>query len=61
MINDDGTAQNWQNIQVTTTPPGEDSRNRDGEATDFPMVAAIPADQTCTGTVAGQDNVCLVR
>ncbi|EON97439.1 putative mas3 protein [Phaeoacremonium minimum UCRPA7] len=60
-INDDGTAQTWQNLQVTTTPPGEDSRFRDGAATDFPMVAAIPADQTCTGTVAGQDNVCLVR
>ena len=25
------------------------------------MAAAIPASQTCTGEVAGQDNVCLVR
>lgn len=32
-----------------------------GAATDFPLNAAIPADQSCTGTVAGQDNVCLVR
>jgi hypothetical protein len=24
-------------------------------------VAAIPASQSCTGAVAGQDNVCLVR
>lgn len=32
-----------------------------GEASDFPLVAAIPATQNCTGTVAGQDNVCLVR
>jgi len=24
-------------------------------------VAAVPAKQACTGTVAGQDNVCLVR
>jgi len=24
-------------------------------------VAAIPAAQNCSGTVAGQDNVCLVR
>lgn len=29
--------------------------------TDFPLAATIPADQSCTGTVAGQDNVCLVR
>ncbi|KAJ9144088.1 Cas1 appressorium specific protein [Pleurostoma richardsiae] len=61
MINDDGTAETWEDIAVTTTPPGENSRNRDGAATDFPLVAAVPADQTCTGSVAGQDNVCLVR
>lgn len=29
--------------------------------TDFPLKAEIPAGQTCTGTVAGQNNVCLVR
>ncbi|EGY17069.1 hypothetical protein VD0002_g330 [Verticillium dahliae] len=61
MINADGTGATWENIQVTTTPPGQNSRNRGGAQTDFPMVAAIPADQTCTGTVAGQDQVCLVR
>ncbi|KAI0905979.1 hypothetical protein F4823DRAFT_110042 [Ustulina deusta] len=60
-INADGTAQAWEDITVTTTPPGENSRNREGAATDFPLVAAIPDDQTCTGTVAGQDNACLVR
>lgn len=37
------------------------NKNQDGEATDFPLTAAIPAGQTCTGTVAGQDGVCLVR
>jgi hypothetical protein len=36
-------------------------RNQDGEQTDFALTAAIPAGQTCTGTVAGQENVCLVR
>jgi len=61
MINADGTGQQWTDIQVTTTPPGRNSRNRQGESTDFPLVAAIPAAQSCTGTVAGQDNVCLVR
>lgn len=35
--------------------------HQDGEMTDFALTAAIPASQTCTGTVAGQDNVCLVR
>lgn len=60
-INADGTGTTWQNINVATTPPGQNSRNRGGAQTDFPMVANIPADQTCTGNVAGQDNVCLVR
>ncbi|EJT76908.1 hypothetical protein GGTG_06822 [Gaeumannomyces tritici R3-111a-1] len=60
-INLDATAQQWTPIQVATTPPGQNSRNRQGAATDFPMVAAIPASQQCTGTAAGQKNVCLVR
>lgn len=60
-INADGTGESWEDIDVTTTPPGKNSRNRDGAATDFPLVAAIPEDQTCTGTVAGQANACLVR
>ncbi len=83
MINADGTGADWQDIDVTTTPPGKNSRNQvqlppfspfhpksfcatdtrhqDGAATDFPLKAAIPADQQCTGTVAGQESVCLVR
>ncbi|CAI0647219.1 unnamed protein product [Colletotrichum noveboracense] len=61
MINADATGAQWTNINVITTPPGQNSRNRDGAMTDFPLKAAIPADQTCTGTVAGQSNVCLVR
>ncbi|RYP40764.1 hypothetical protein DL769_011721 [Monosporascus sp. CRB-8-3] len=60
-INADGTGQTWESIQVTQSPPGDDSRDRDGAATDFPMTAAIPADQQCTGTAAGQENLCLVR
>ncbi|PKS12282.1 hypothetical protein jhhlp_001582 [Lomentospora prolificans] len=61
MINDDGTGTTWTDIQVTQNVPGQRGRNRDGETTDFPLTAAIPASQECTGTVAGQDNVCLVR
>ncbi|KAH8912818.1 hypothetical protein BR93DRAFT_984096 [Coniochaeta sp. PMI_546] len=61
MINADGTGTAWQDITVTQQAPGKNSNNRQGAATDFPLNAAIPADQSCTGTVAGQDNVCLVR
>ncbi|KAF5253136.1 hypothetical protein FANTH_1967 [Fusarium anthophilum] len=62
MINADGTGTSWENIQVTTNVAGNDrGRNRDGEMGDFPLVASIPSGQNCTGTVAGEDNVCLVR
>ncbi|CVL11529.1 probable gEgh 16 protein [Fusarium proliferatum] len=62
MINADGTGTSWENIPVTTNVEGnERGRNRDGEMGDFPLVASIPAGQNCTGTVAGEDNVCLVR
>ncbi|KAK6853627.1 hypothetical protein PG995_010439 [Apiospora arundinis] len=57
----DGTGTKWTDIQVMQSPPGQNSRNRDGAKTDFPLKAAIPADAKCTGTVAGQENVCLVR
>ncbi|EHA55472.1 MAS3 protein [Pyricularia oryzae 70-15] len=60
-LNDDASGAQWQQIRVTTTPPGRNSRNRDGAMTDFPLVAEIPQRQACTGTVAGQTNVCLVR
>ncbi|KAM0347318.1 hypothetical protein ACHAPU_004837 [Fusarium lateritium] len=62
MINADGTGASWDDITVTTNVEGNDrGRNRDGQMGDFPLIASIPADQSCTGTVAGEDNVCLVR
>jgi hypothetical protein len=60
-MNTDGTGTQWTDIQVTQSPPGQNSRNRDGAETDFPMRAVIPAGTTFTGTVAGQENVGLVR
>lgn len=61
MINDDGTAETWTEIEVTQQVPGRRGNRRRGSETDFPLTAAIPADQECTGEVAGQENVCLVR
>ncbi|AEO66772.1 uncharacterized protein THITE_16657, partial [Thermothielavioides terrestris NRRL 8126] len=61
MINADATAQSWTNIQVIQNVPGRNSRNAAGSKTDFPLTASIPAGQACTGTVAGQTGVCLVR
>ncbi|CAM1508916.1 Fc.00g026550.m01.CDS01 [Cosmosporella sp. VM-42] len=62
MINDDGTAATWSDLTVTQNVDGSArGRNRAGSATDFPLAVAIPNDQQCTGSVAGEDNVCLVR
>jgi len=60
MIDTSGTGTNWQAIDVTQQVPGNNGRSQ-ARATDIPLKAAIPADTTCTGTVAGQTNVCMVR
>ncbi|KAF2659764.1 hypothetical protein K491DRAFT_688870 [Lophiostoma macrostomum CBS 122681] len=62
MIDATGTGTNWQPMQVTQNVAGNaQGRNNDNAKTDLPLAAAIPAGQTCTGTVAGQSNVCMVR
>lgn len=62
MINGDGTAQSWQNIQVTQNVPGNQrGRNNGGSKSDIPLKVAIPPNQQCTGNVAGQAGVCMVR
>jgi hypothetical protein len=59
-INTDATGQNWQTIQVTQQVPGNNGRSQ-AKAQDIPLKAAIPAGMSCTGTVAGQQNVCMVK
>jgi hypothetical protein len=62
MIDATGTGTNWTPITVTQNLEGSDrGRNRDTQMQDLPLTAAIPAGQTCTGTVAGQTGVCMVR
>jgi hypothetical protein len=59
-MNTDATGQTWQSVDVQTNVPGTNSRSR-AKATDFPLKVAMPAQMSCTGNVAGQNNVCLVR
>ncbi|KAF2689088.1 hypothetical protein K458DRAFT_291083 [Lentithecium fluviatile CBS 122367] len=62
MIDATGTGTQWTPVQVTTNVDGNArGRNNDQQMQDLPLNVAIPADQTCTGTVAGQSNVCMVR
>lgn len=62
MIDATGTGTQWTEIQVTQNVDGNArGRNNDQQMQDLPLNAAIPAGQTCTGTVAGQSNVCMVR
>ena len=49
-------------MTVTTQVDGNArGRNNDNAKTDLPLVAAVPAGQTCTGTVAGQVSCLLPR
>ena len=62
MIDATGTGTQWTAIQVTQNVDGNArGRNNANAKTDLPLKAAIPAGQTCNGTVAGQENVCMVR
>lgn len=56
----DTAATTWTDINVTTSPPGDDrGNNRDTQMQDLPLNVQIPAGTQCTGTAAGQQNVCL--
>ena len=62
MIDASGTGANWVPMTVTQNLPGNDrGRNRDTQLQDQPLTVQVDAAQTCTGTVAGQSNVCMVR
>lgn len=62
MIDASGTGTQWAPATVATNVDGNArGRNNDNAKTDLPLNVAIPANQTCTGTVAGQSNVCMVR
>ncbi|KAL1592860.1 hypothetical protein SLS60_011277 [Paraconiothyrium brasiliense] len=62
MIDATGTGTQWAPATVATNVDGNArGRNNDNAKTDLPLNVAIPANQTCTGTVAGQANVCMVR
>jgi len=62
MIDATGTGTNWTPMTVTQNLQGNDrGRNRDTQMQDLPLNVQVAATQTCTGTVAGQSNVCMVR
>jgi hypothetical protein len=62
MVDPTATGTNWQAATVTQNLPGNDrGRNRDTQMQDLPLTVSMPAGMTCTGTVAGQSNVCMVR
>lgn len=60
MIDSTGAGTQWIAMGVVTNVPGENSRSK-AKATDFPLTAKVAADQTCTGSVAGMEGVCMVR
>jgi len=61
MIDSTGTGTGgWTKMEVATNVPGKNSRSK-AKAEDFPLTAKVAADQTCTGSMGGMDNVCMVR
>lgn len=63
MMDASGTGQSFDTmLQVTQNVDGNArGRNNDQQMQDLPLNVAIPADAACTGTVAGQSNVCMVK
>ncbi|KAH8110391.1 hypothetical protein DFH11DRAFT_1514409 [Phellopilus nigrolimitatus] len=57
-VSTDATGANFAAMTVTTNVPGKNSLST-AKATDFPLVAQMPAGATCTGGANG--NACLVR
>ena len=58
----DPTAQgnNFQDMTISTNVPGNNGKS--GAANqDFPLVAQMPTGVACTGTVAGQNNLCMIK
>lgn len=55
-----GTGTAFQPMTVTANVPGKNSRS-DAKATDFNLAATVPANQQCTGAMAGATGVCMVR
>ncbi|KAG8681591.1 hypothetical protein FRC08_015537 [Ceratobasidium sp. 394] len=57
-VSSDATGQTFTAMKVITNVPGTNSNSR-AKATDFPLVAQMPAGTTCTGGPDG--NACIVR
>ena len=62
MVDATATGTNWQPMTVTQNLAGNArGRNKDTQMQDLPLTAQMPAGMACTGTVAGQANICMVR
>ncbi|KAH7341272.1 hypothetical protein B0J17DRAFT_567547 [Rhizoctonia solani] len=57
-VSADASGQNFAAMKVVTNVPGQNSRSK-AKATDFPLVAQMPAGTTCTGGPNG--DACIVR
>jgi hypothetical protein len=59
-VSTDGTGQSFVDMTVTTNVPGKNSRSR-AKATDFALVAKMPAGASCTGGSDGQTCLIMCR
>ena len=59
-VDTSGTGASFQAMQITTNVPGTNGLSNAANE-DFPLVATMPADATCTGKVGGVSGVCFVK
>lgn len=59
-VSADATGQDWQAMQVAQNVPGFSGLSLAADQ-DYPMVVQMPAGAVCTGDVAGQTGVCMVK
>ena len=59
-VSADGSGTDFTAMQITTQVPGTNGRSNAKNA-DFPLVAAMPAGVTCSGTIGGVTNACVVK
>lgn len=61
MVDPTATGESFEPMLVSQNVPGENGRERGGQASDFALVAQMPEGMVCTGTAGVMTGVCMVR
>lgn len=59
-VSADASGKTFTTMTITKQVPGKQGQSQANNK-DFPLVAEMPDGVACTGTVGGQENVCMVK